>query len=494
MFGISFRNQDVEKLNRAVRESLDGNLLSEPQFHSQKQKEIYRLFRANEKLQLQNNGLLLELIKGVSELSSLEVQVHFISNQLAEVASKLADSNLANMSVVEETSAGVTEIGEAVEKSVVIMEQVMSKSQELLTISHENKKNVNEIINVKQIMSKNSSDMGEKIGILKQTADDVDQIVRGVQAIAEQTNLLALNASIEAARAGDQGRGFAVVAEEIRKLAESTQEKLKEMQSFTTTIRNASDEGIVSVEQTIHSIHDMEQNIESIQQTVETNVDHAQFTLDNIEKLSELIVNLNRATQEITQAINTVAEETEAISAQSVLLSGKAQESKNYAEHIAEIDDIISGTAHSLVAIQNQGIHPLNNETFIDIVKNALESHDTWLNNLEEMVHSGELRPIQANGNKCAFGHFYRSLQVEVKEIKKDWEEIDDIHMKLHAKAYSIEEAMQEGDSSRAKNELSKAREISKEIMTHLERILSKVQKMDNQNLRVFPTPKLEKF
>lgn len=491
MLGIGSGNKDIQALNQIVRENLKGNYPPEPHFANTKQQEIYNLFKINAGLQTQNNGLLLELIKGISGLSNLEVKIIYIANQLAEVASKLADSNLANMSVVEETSAGVTEIGEVVEKSAEIMEQVIGKSERLLSISQENKKNVNQIINIKQVVSQNSSDMGQKIRVLKQTADDVDQIVKGVQAIAEQTNLLALNASIEAARAGEQGRGFAVVAEEIRKLAESTQGKLKEMQAFTTTIRNASDEGIVSVEQTISSIQDMEENIESIQQTVELNVEHAEFTLDNIKHLSELIVNLNRATQEITAAINTVAEETEAISHQSVLLSERAQEAKGYAGNISEMDDTISATAHYLVEVQNQGIAPLTNQTFIDIVRNALDSHDIWLNTLEEVVNSGEIRPIQANGNKCAFGHFYRSLKIEAKEIKKDWDDIDDVHMRLHAKAYAIEEALREGDTGGAQNELAKAKELSRDIMARLEKILGKVKDMEKQGIRVFPTPEL---
>ena len=258
MLGIGSGNKDIQALNDIVRANLKGNFPPEPEFRNKKQQQIYDLFKFNASLQMKNSNLLMELVKGISGLSSLEVNIIHTANQLARVASKLADSNLANMSVVEETSAGVTEIGEAVEQSAGIMEEVMHKSERLLAISQENQENVNQILAIKQVVSQNSTDMGQKIGVLKQTADDVDQIVKGVQAIAEQTNLLALNASIEAARAGEQGKGFAVVAEEIRKLAESTQDKLKEMQEFTSTIRNASEEGIVSVEQTIASIQNME--------------------------------------------------------------------------------------------------------------------------------------------------------------------------------------------------------------------------------------------
>lgn len=199
-----------------------------------------------------------------------------------------------------------------------------------------------------------------------------------------------------------------------------------------------------------------------------------------------MIMSLNQATQEISHAINTVAGETEAVSGQSLLLAEKADAYKAYAKDIEDMDNTISQTVHHLIEVQNKGIMPLSNETFIHIIERALTSHASWIKSLEEMVADEEMRPIQMNGNKCTFGHFYRSLKVEAKEIKADWDAIDDIHMRMHAKAYEVEEALKEKNSKKAKDELDKAREISKTILSLLEKILQKVKEMDKSGSKVF--------
>ncbi len=135
----------------------------------------------------------------------------------------------------------------------------------------------------------NSNKLTENINELSDKSKVIGDIVSTITAISRQTNLLALNASIEAARAGDAGKGFTVVAEEIRKLAEETDES-------TENIENIIKEMQVSIKDT--EVHMTESNV-LIHETSESSSDVSDYFKLIEEKVQDAVDQVNKFSQDL---------------------------------------------------------------------------------------------------------------------------------------------------------------------------------------------------
>ena len=146
------------------------------------------------------------------------------SEQVSELATQ---QELSTETLVKQTNENILALKDLV-NSEDRNKNELDKSVEKINQSHINVDRSSEAI--KESL-KSFMDVKEKGKNLQRKAEDITHIVSLVSGISSQTNLLALNASIEAARAGEQGRGFAVVAEEVRKLAEQSQQAVKDINS-----------------------------------------------------------------------------------------------------------------------------------------------------------------------------------------------------------------------------------------------------------------------
>lgn len=477
---------ELGKIMDYIKDMIEGKAVQLPELKQQNHIELLMMVHKMLEASEYNKNIAMQLLKDNSELSQFDVNMSFSATELKDISGELAESTNCNMMVVDETTKSITEVSNTIEYSTGVLEGITEKSVRLMDITKGNVTQLEEVASIKDVVFENAKIMEEKIGVLENMSKKVDEIVEGVRAIAEQTNLLALNASIEAARAGEQGRGFAVVAEEIRKLAEGTKSKLEDMQGFTHIIRNATGDSIKSVNTTITSIEDIGNKIDIVNGGFEESLKDLTSTVDNIQNLSAMMQQLNGSSQEIAAAMTSVAMETGNISEKVLTLEKGSQKTADYSKEIGKIDSRLTENVKDLVRGINNSTHTMNNEEFTTITMHAIDAHKDWVKKLEKVVSEGKLAPIQTDGKKCAFGHFYNCIEVSHEKLRDKWLGIGEVHGQVHKQGRLILDGISNGNKSLVQSEFVKAQQLSGQMISRLEEVISIAKELDEQGEKIF--------
>lgn len=131
-------------------------------------------------------------------------------------------------------------------------------------------------------------------------SQNIGSVLDVIKGIAEQTNLLALNAAIEAARAGEQGRGFAVVADEVRTLAQRTQEATQEIETMIEALQKGVNQAVEAMEVGIGQVDNANQQTNTAGQALQDIV----TSVDNITAMNTHIATAAEEQSSVAESIN----------------------------------------------------------------------------------------------------------------------------------------------------------------------------------------------
>jgi methyl-accepting chemotaxis protein len=290
-----------------------------------------------------NNDLTVQTkFQGASELGQIASALDLTLNKFSGAISEISTSSMTLASAAEETSQtcehnsqsmidqqdGINLIATAIEELSATVKEAAGNTQNTADSAREADEQAQNGLNVVKAsyqsienLAGDIDGLAVQITSLHNSSNNITNVVDVIKSVAEQTNLLALNAAIEAARAGEQGRGFAVVADEVRTLAQRTQDSTAEIESFITSLQSDANAAF--------------NVIESSQKKAEDAVTSSKSVEDLLQEISASISTIFAMTEQVATAIEEQAVVTQDVAQNVVTVEQKSMESTTGATQIA---------------------------------------------------------------------------------------------------------------------------------------------------------------
>ena len=282
------------------------------------------------------------------ELTASAEQSAQATTQVAATISEVAEGTEKQAKAVDDTSAIVEQMSAGIQQVAANANEVSSVTDKTTSAANEGGKAVDAAISQMVSIEQAVSSSAEVVTKLGERSKEIGQIVVTISGIAGQTNLLALNAAIEAARAGEQGRGFAVVAEEVRKLAEQSQEAAKQIANLISEIQSETDNAVVAMNEGAREVKVGADVVNNAGKAFKEIVSLIREVSTQIREISAAIQQMASGSQQIVAAVRDIDRISKDAAGQTQTVSAATEEQSASMEEIAAASQALAKMAEDL--------------------------------------------------------------------------------------------------------------------------------------------------
>lgn len=290
--------------------------------------------------------------ESTARLDKMAEQTSNASEDVARSMGDMANGATAQASETQAVSDAINRIGDGIEETGTAVAKLIANADQMKAAGQEGVDSVGELKTISEKVKAQIAVIYEQTNTTNESAQEIHKATELISSIANETNLLALNASIEAARAGESGRGFAVVAEQIKNLAEQSNQSAKTIEEIINNL-------LVDTEQAVKTMN-------TVDAIIGFQADKVEMTKRIFDKVNNGLLVTIEGVESIAQSTKTLDEAKGQVMASVESLSAIAEQNAASTEETAASAEELAATIGEIKTATsrlNQVADDLTNQT-----------------------------------------------------------------------------------------------------------------------------------